>query len=276
MKKLLLTLGMSFLGLSVHAQVTAGNPEFDQFNYTAGSALTNYTNPNGTKWVLAGAPGANTAYPTITSGNLTVPELLNPVGNSVIWGINVSGQTGGNNSGDTACAVLPLTGKTSISGSAATNVFYSLAFQVNTGSTVPTTALGVFSAGFVSIANQSGQAGAPSSVGGRLYIKTNNSAPASYCIGINKADGTAADVAWEGGLSTNAYSEGTTYFIVVEYSFSGNENGSDTISLWVNPNTNTFGASTPPTSDPSFITTSNLSGATTIYGGGDIECIRRQ
>lgn len=266
---LVLTLNASL----VHAQITAGNPEFDQFNYTpTGSALTNFTNPNGTKWVLAGAnTTAQTAYPTINSGNLTVSGLLSPAGNDVIWGSAVSGQTGGIASSDTACAVLPLTGKTTISGTTLpTNVFYSLAFQVNSGS-VPTTALGVFPLGFTSAVTQTGQSTAPTTVGARLYIKTNNSAPASYCIGINKADGSAADVAWEGGNNTNAYAEGTTYFIVVEYSFSGTPSAaSDTASLWVNPNPSTFGAATAPTSDPSYVTTYNIPNASTIYGGANI------
>jgi hypothetical protein len=243
MKKLLIPLVLALNAFSLHAQITTGNPELDQFSYTSGSPLTNFTNPNGTKWILCGAPGATTAFPTINSGNLTVTGLLNPAGNEVIWGSAVTGQTGGTTS--SACAVLPLTGKTQINGTTATNIFYSLAFEVNTGSKVSTAALGVFPLGFVSGVTLTGQTAAPGVIGSKLYIKTNTSAVLSYCIGINKADGTTADVAWEGGSSTNAYTFNTTHFIVVEYSFSGAENGSDTVSMWVDPNPSTFGAASP-------------------------------
>jgi hypothetical protein len=59
--------------------------------------------------------------------------------------------------------------------------------------------------------------------------------------GIDKADGT--DISWE----TNTYAVGTTCFVVAAYTFSGDAGAaSDSVSLWVNPPTTTFGAAAPP------------------------------
>jgi hypothetical protein len=256
MKKLIASLLLSLVGFSVCGQITAGNPEFDQFSYTpVGADLTGQTNPNGMKWVTCGTI-SGTAEATIASGNLTVSGLLNPAGNSVTWGGGTAG---------TACTVLPLTGKTSISGNAASSVFYSLALSVASGSKVPTSQ--AFVLGFVSGVNQNGQTSAPGFVGGRLYIVTNTAAQGDYSIGINKADGTVADTVYEGGATPTAYAAGTTHFIVVEYTFSGAENGTDTIAMWVDPNTSTFGAASPPISDPSYVTVTTSGG----YGGADVQ-----
>ncbi len=165
----------------------------------------------------------------------------------------------------TACAILPLTGKTTISGSTATNIFYSLAFQINAGSTLAASnGLGIFPLAFVSGVNQSGQTTAPADAGAKLYIETNKLAAASYSIGINKAAGTATTTFFEGGATPTAYALNTTHFIIVEYSFSGTENGNDTVSLWVDPPSSTFGATTAPTPD---ISTSV--GQDIVSGSGD-------
>jgi hypothetical protein len=76
---------------------------------------------------------------------------------------------------------------------------------------------------------------------------------AGYNLGINKADGVGTNIAWE----TNVYVANGTNFIVAAYTFSGTPGAAnDTVALWVNPATNTFGAGSAPTNDPSYVTTS--------------------
>jgi hypothetical protein len=81
-------------------------------------------------------------------------------------------------------------------------------------------------------------------------------------MGINKSDGVATNIAWEGGVTPTVYGAYTTYFVVGAYTFSGNPGvTNDSVSLWVNPSYSTFGAATAPTAD---VTTAagNQSGTT--------------
>ena len=94
-----------------------------------------------------------------------------------------------------------------------------------------------FIAGFNNSAGA--QTGQPSLIGARLYARLDGS---GYDLGIDKNDSSTNDIAWE----PNPYNINTTYFIVAAYTFSGTPGASnDTVSLWVNPPTNTFGGAAP-------------------------------
>lgn len=258
MKKLVLILAAGFAALSLQAQLTTNNPQIDQFAnatgsggsaYTAGTTLVGQTNAQGFVWVGAGT-GTGTNQPVITNINLSVPGLRPGSGNAVNFGTPAGTD-----------AILQLPGATKIQGTNVNlSVYYSMAFQVNSLGTL--TASPVFVAAFESNVTP-GQTGQPGVVSAKLFLCKNGS---GYNIGIGK-DATLADYVWEGGATNGAtYNLGTTYFIVACYTFSGSENGSDTVSLWVNPATNTFGAATAPTGDPSYVSTSTLAD----HGGTDI------
>jgi hypothetical protein len=258
MKKTIVIFAAGLMAYSLHAQLTTNNPEIDQFanatstggsTYTVGATLVGQTNAQGQVWIGAGT-SSGTNQPVITNVNLTVPGLRPGGGNAVNFGTPLGTD-----------AILPLTGQTKILGTNVLSVYYSMAFQINNLGTL--TSAPIFVAGFEENVT-AGQTTQPGVIGARLYLCKNGS---GYNIGINKADGVATNYVWEGGATNGAtYNLGTTYFVVASYNFSSGENKSDTASLWVNPATNTFGAATAPTGDPSYISTATL----VDLGGGDI------
>ena len=255
MKKLVPILVAGFVASSLQAQLTTNNPQIDQFAnatgtggsaYAAGTTLVGQTNAQGFVWIGAGtATGTN--QPVITNINLSVPGLRPGSGNAVNFGTPAGTD-----------AILQLPGATKIQGTNVNlSVYYSMAFQVNSLGTL--TASPVFVAAVESNVTP-GQTGQPGVVSAKLFLCKNGS---GYNIGIGK-DAVTADYVWEGGATNGAtYNVGTTYFVVACYTFSGAENGSDTVSLWVNPATNTFGAASAPTPDATTATLGN-------HGGTDI------
>ncbi len=233
MKKLLVALSLGLIASSLHAQITVGHPDFEPFadatsssngtSYAVGANLIGQTNAQGLTWAAA---GTGSAQATITSGTLTVPGLLADSGNSVSFG-SASGPTPRFGLGG---AIAPTSPKT---------VYYSMAFEIT--SLTGLTSSGAFVAGFN---NSTGaQTTQPGTVGARLYVRL---ASGGYNLGINKADGTAADISWEPAT----YAVGTTYFVVASYTFSGTPTANtDSAALWVNPSSSSFGAASAPTAD---------------------------
>jgi hypothetical protein len=255
MKKSLGVLAIALMASSVFAAnfIIPGNPAYEPFanatgsggtSYAVGSELPGQTNAQGLAWVLAGASSnLPVNLPAIASGTLSYPGLLADTGNSVAFG----GTTAGS-----AYARWDL--NSTISGSTNQTLYYSMLFDTTNIGTLPGT--GVFVCGFN---NSTGpQSSAPTTIGARLYMRTNGAG--GYNLGINKADGTAGDIAWD---SVNC-SLNTTYFVVGSYNFSGAPSAvSDGVSLWINPATNTFGGSAP-TADA---TTTN--GANIVTGSSE-------
>ncbi len=238
MKKLLVILGSGLVGFSLQAQPSLGFPDYEPFanatssggtSYAVGANLIGQTNAQGLGWYAAGS-GAG-GQPVIAAGALTVPGLSPDLGNSVSWG-GASGISARMNLGTTATSSI-------ISPTTPGTVYYSMAFQVNTLGSLSSTPS--FVAGFNnSTGSQSTQ---PTTVGARLYTRLSGT---GFNLGINKADGTAGDIVWESAT----YSLNQTIFLVADYSFSGTPSAaSDSVALWVNPNSSTFGSSTAPTAD---------------------------
>ena len=215
--------------------LTAGHPIFEPFNdatssngtsYANGANLPGQTNAQGYAWFAAGSGGGG--EPMIQSGALTVPGLIAVSTNSVTYG-GVAGISTRLDLG------VPGSSSTFIGGAGVT-LYYSMAFQVNILGGLTTTNP-AFIAGFNNSAGA--QTGQPSIVGARLYARLDGS---GYDLGIDKDDSTTSNVVWE----PNPYSINTTYFIVAAYTFSGSPAATnDTVSLWVNPPTNTFGGTAP-------------------------------
>lgn len=232
MRAFLITLTIGLIATSINAAnfIIPGNPAYEPFAnatgsggtaYAAGSTLAGQTNAQGLAWVQA---GTNNPQPTLASGTLSYPGLLADTGNSVSFGGNIAG--------DFARWDFAST----LGGTNAITVYYSMLLNItNLGGD---TSGGVFICGFN---NSSGfQTGNPTVVPGRLLVRTNGGG--GYNLGINKGDGTAADYFWSpANCTTN-----TTYFVVGAYTFSGTPaSGNDSVSIWVNPSSSTFGGSAP-------------------------------
>jgi hypothetical protein len=214
----------------------AGHAIFEPFNdstasngtsYANGANLAGQTNAQGFAWFAAGSGGGG--EPMIQSGPLTVPGLIAVSTNSVTYG-GVAGIS-------TRLDLAPAGSSSTFIGNAGVTLYYSMAFQVNILGGLTSTNP-AFICGFNNSAGA--QTGQPSVVGARIYARLDGS---GYDLGIDKNNATTTNVVW----NTNTLTVGTTYFIVGAYSFSGTPAASnDTVSLWINPPTNTFGGSAPP------------------------------
>ena len=251
MKKSLGVAAIALMASSVFAAnfIVPGNPAYEPFanatassgsSYSVGSTLIGQTNAQGLAWVLA---GTNNNLSQIVAGTLSYPGLLADSGNSV----SIGGPTVGNFS--------RWDFNSSFTGSSTNTIYYSMLFNLTNLSSLGG-GIGAFMCGFNNSAGPQGTA--PTTIGARLYVRTNGAG--GYNLGINKADGMLADVAFE----TNNYTVGTTYFVVGAYTFSGTPTAvSDMVSLWVDPATNTFGGSAPPAD----VSTTN--GANITAGGSE-------
>jgi hypothetical protein len=227
---------------------SVGQPAFDPFAnatggggtaYLIGSNLVGQVNAQGLTWY---AMGTGTNQPTIQSGTLTVPGLKPDSGNSVGFTGTSGGTTARLDFGTT-------TGNSTFYGGSSYTLYYSMSFEVT--STTQLTTTPAFVAAFSESAGTS--ASAPATGYARLYLRQDG---AGFDIGINKADGVGTNIAWEGGVVPTVYGPNTTYFVVAGYTFSGNPGATnDSVELWVNPATNTFGSAVAPTNDPSYVTT---------------------
>jgi PEP-CTERM motif len=204
-------------------------PDYDPFSdatgsggtsYTVGANLIGQTDAGGQTWFQAGSTGAQ---PIISSANLTISGLASSGGNSVSYGAPPSSPS------PTISARLNL-GSTVASGT----IYYSMALQVTSLGGLTTG--GSFIAGFN---NSTGaQSGTPTTFATRLYTRLSGT---GYNIGLD-LNGTSATQ-----YTGTAYNVGDTLFLVGSYTFvTGSAN--DTASMWVNPDSSTFGAASAPTS----------------------------
>lgn len=196
-------------------------PYSEPFNYTAGTNLGGQTNADYIIWYDIGTAQAGN-YVTNLAGNLTIPGLLAPLGNSIkLAGIGKSARF----------SFTP--------GTAITNgtLYYSYALKPTSLGTLDTNGLWV--AGFN---NSTGtQTTQPTVIGTRLYLR---SATGGFNIGTSKNSSTSTDWVWSPTVFTN----NQTIFIVGSYTFTTVGNTTDDIAkMWINPATNTFGAGSPPT-----------------------------
>jgi hypothetical protein len=159
-------------------------------------------------WVLNGG-GDDTR---VSSGNLTVPGLATSSGNSIT------------NGGSGAAVRLPF--GTNDSGS----VYYSFAMRIDSVGTAFTNVSSLIAS--FAISTNTGLQYA------RLVPRT-NAVPGQFNLGAYKTGG--ATISW----ATNDFVEGQTIFIVCRYTFNPGVSD-DTVDVWINPNSSTFGAANPP------------------------------
>jgi len=241
MKKLLASLALSLVASSLHAApfaIAVGNPAFDPFNYTVGANLSAQTSPQGLAWAAAGTSASH--QPTINTGSLSWSGLAPSSGNSVAFGSTVAAN------GDSARMALGTfsSGVGFISGT----VYYSMILEVNGLGTLP--AGGAIVAGFN---NQQGASSSqPGTIGSRLYMKLVSTDIYEFGLEVTGANPTYYSPATQ-------YTVPETFFIVGSYTFSSVSPNDDSVSLWINPVSSTFGA-VDPAAIPSPTLTVNASG----------------
>jgi hypothetical protein len=224
MKRYVLSFALGFLTCSSYASLPVSDPFANATasggtSYAIGSNLIGQTNGQGLAWFQAGANGTQ-PQPTITSGNLSVNGLMPSTGNSVSYG---------GASGDSARLGL---GTTVTSGT----LYYSVALDV--------TSLGGLTTGGAIIFGFNNSTGSqttqPTVIGTSLEIRLSGT---GFNLGVNKNTGTAT-TDWD---STDVFSTGTTLFLVGGYTFNTASATDDVSSLWINPDSSTFGSATAPT-----------------------------
>lgn len=179
---------------------------------SAQSSLIVYENFNYTAGSTLAGNGnwsaVNTGTPPgIDAGNLSVSGLQDSSGNRASW-----------NTGNIQEAFLSL-GQTNTTGS----IFFSLALQILTNSTSTSYSLNL---------TQS-----TTTFGSPIYFRANGS---NFDIGLaNRTTGSTTN--WATGFSLN-----TTIFLVGSYEFVSGA-GNDVSSLWINPDSSSFGSGSAPT-----------------------------
>ena len=193
MKPLLISTALIVLGPSAFSAIT-----YESFDYAAATTLESSAD-----W----APLNTGTAPTITTGNLSVPGMVDPAGNMVSF-------PGGNF--QEAIGTLD-------SYSSGT-VFFSLAFQL---SSLPTAATYSFA-----LATGNTNYGAP------IYLQASG---AGFQVGLaNRSSG--ATIAYAPTL----YDLNSTVFIVGSYTFNAGATN-DVSNLWINPDASTFNTGSTPT-----------------------------
>ena len=144
---------------------------------------------------------------TVSSGNLTVPGMPAPQGNSITFG------------GLGKSARLGL-GSTISSGT----VYFSFAIDITSITGLSTS--GVFWAG---LNNSTGiQATQPTAVGDKIFTRA---VTGGFEFGFSKNSTAATDIAWD----TTVRTVNQTHFLVGSYTFGA------TSQLWIDPSSSTFG-----------------------------------
>jgi len=202
-------------------------PYCEPFNYPAGANLGGQLSPCFMTWDDVGTTTAG-PYVTTVAGNLSVAGLAASTGNCI--------QFGG----------LGKSARFSFAPTAAVTVgtlYYSFLLKV----TDPTgmSSSGIFFAGFNNTPGT--QTNQPSVIGTRVYIRT---AAGGFNLGLSKNSSTSSDWVWDSRVFTN----NQIIFIVGSYTFSTNTSSDDSVSLWLNPSSASFGAASPPTAS---LTTTN-------------------
>jgi hypothetical protein len=179
---------------------------YEPFDYTAGILLSS-ANP---VWVVNGS--GNDVY--VAQGNLTVPGLPAPIGNSI-----TNGGAGAGLRYNFPSSVID------------GEIYYSFAMRIDyVGPNFNST--NSFVAAFVD--------------GGSTYaarvVPRTNAFPGQFNLGVAKVGTTFAAQAW----ATNDFLEGQTIFIVVRYAFNPAGNTDDVVDMWINPSPSDMGTPAAP------------------------------
>lgn len=191
-------------------------------SYSVGADLIGQTNGQGLVWSQAGPSSALTNQPVIQSGNLEMPGLGFPEGNSVGFG-----------GGGGMAARFPLyaAGTEVTSGT----IYFSFLFKLTNITGLSSS--GVFWAGFNNLAGA--QPTTPTVVATRIYTRA---AGSGFNLGLSKASSSSSDWQWD----TTTHNLNETIFIVGSYTFNTNSTNDDVASLWIDPASAAFGLASPP------------------------------
>lgn len=206
--------GLIHAALLLLAAAARGQPlVYEPFNYPAGQLLTGQSNAAGQGWINGGS-GVDDA--SIVAGNISIPGLAAPRGNSLT--------NGGAGPGNRILFNTTLGSGT---------VYYSFALRVDklgssfAGGTSFIASLGCDSAGTLVQEAQ-------------LYVRTNSTGTGGHVLGITKTDGSAIV------FTSQVFTNSETLFIVASYTFVTGNSTDDVVKLWLNPDPLTFGAAAPP------------------------------
>jgi hypothetical protein len=218
-------------------------PDYEPFSDSTGSGGTSYSvganligqvNSSGSNWFQAG-PGTG-PQPTIAAGDLNIAGLYTTGGGR-------SMQFGG---GPGTSARLNLS--VSAGGIQSGTVYFSFALKLSDITGLDSA--GQFFAGFNTA--QGSQATQPNTIGDRILAR---SVTGGYNIGIRQGTGGAqGNLAW----GSTTFTTSDILFLVGSYTFNTGSTSDDVASLWINPDSTTFGAVSAP------------GGALTSTGGADI------
>ena len=209
-------------------------PYCEPFNYPAWFNLGGQVNPAFLGWDDVGTSTAG-PYVTVFPGNLSLPGLPAPTGNSIFFG------------------GLGKSARFSFAPSSAVTdgtLYYSFLLQVFDGSGLSST--GIFIAGFNNtVGSQTGQ---PTVIGARLYIR---SAVGGFKLGLSKNSSTSTDWVWAPRLFTY----GEVIFVVGGYTFNTETTGDNVVNLWLDPDPAGFGAASSPAASLSTANGPNIGSA---------------
>jgi hypothetical protein len=238
MKRTLLLASLTVFSTTVFGALPLYDPFADATSvggtsYAVGAAVPGQTNgAGGVGWSAAGPAGVNN---TIAADDLSIPGLTGSGGGSMLFGVS-TGPSARMNLGSTITAG---------------SVFYSFAFKATDLGTLGTS--GGFVAGFNNAAGD--QAGTPTVVSTALMMRSISGDPGGFNIGVRKGTGTPA---W----SPTAFHVNDVIFVVGSYTFNTGSTTDDVASMWLNPDTSTYGLGSAPS------TTLNHTGVADINSPG--------
>jgi hypothetical protein len=209
---------------------------YEPFDYSAGSSITNQVDPyapvGGPAWFSAGTASATPHQ--VASGSLTGPSgFPASIGNS--------GSLLNADSNEYARMSLGST-----YGPNAT-IYYSLLLDVpaTNGLTTPNSNANANNDGIIAFNNNSGAGTKPNTWAGELTMRLGATGN-TFDLGVRASTTAAGTTYWSADLTP-----GTTYFVVVGFTEGATAGSGGLSSIWINPNSSTFGAVSAPTADGS-------------------------
>lgn len=213
------------LALFLFTAAASAYPLYEPFNYdpSSNTNLIGQTSPDGLVWSQAGPTTALTNQPYIAIGSLSYPGLAPSIGNSA-KAVGPTGTTG-------------LAARFSLPAAVTSGTLY-YSFLTKISDITSLNSAGIFWAGFN---NSSGsQTGVPTVIATRVITKTN--AAGGFVLGLDKTSGQVANFVY----ATNVFSISDTIFVVGSYTFNTGTASDDVSQMWINPDSSTFGAASPP------------------------------
>ena len=228
----------------------AGLLIYEPFDYSPGATIIGQTDiysPGSPTWLRAGT--ATTPEHQVISPSLTMPSGLPPsIGNA---GETIGGQAGGDWT-EYARMNLPM------EYGASSSLYYSLLLNVpsTTGLTIANSNANANNDGIIAFNNSMGaQSTRPNTWAGELVIRL-GATTGTFDLGIRASTTAANTTYWSADLTP-----GSTYFVVVGWAESATPGTGGLSSLWINPNSSTYGASIAPAADGSTVGTFSATAA---------------